>query len=428
LARINTLKAVPLLLLAWAACAQESSDAIRRQAGDCARCHVISVVEWGYSGNRPAGANCQDCHRSSTGHVRDERNNVKPDRVPRRQNIVELCRECHEEGCPRAMETNSCQRCHHVHALVDPRKPPVLRDERLEQLEARWRRYAQNLREGERLAQARQWAAARVAFEQALAEKPGDPNARARSAMCRRRLQPGLAGFEIVGADFDEATGLPLEVRVIGLGISFQLIPGGDFDLGSDQFAQTRPVHRVRVEPFYLARHELTRDEWKAITGSVPSERQDNHVTLSGRWPITQISWDDTQKLLHSLNERVAGGGFRLPTEAEWEHAARAGGESGEVFDRSEPRAIEQSKPDRLGLFDLAGNVREWWSSRFTPYPYDAKDGRDDLAQPGLRVLRGGVFSEPAHWYDPALRHGERPDRRMNGNGLRLARSIPQTE
>jgi formylglycine-generating enzyme required for sulfatase activity len=88
---------------------------------------------------------------------------------------------------------------------------------------------------------------------------------------------------------------------------------------------------------------------------------------------------------------------------------------------------VEQGKPNRLGLFDLAGNVREWCSSRFAPYPYRTGDGREAIAESGLRVLRGGAYVEPSGWYEPAARHGERPNRRMIWNGLRLARSIPDT-
>ena len=83
-----------------------------------------------------------------------------------------------------------------------------------------------------------------------------------------------------------------------------------------------------------------------------------------GRMPIGDASWDDAQALVARLNERVAGGGFRLPTEAEWEGAARAGGESNEAFDLPTPRLVEQGQPNRLGFFDLAGNIREWCSSR----------------------------------------------------------------
>jgi formylglycine-generating enzyme required for sulfatase activity len=186
-------------------------------------------------------------------------------------------------------------------------------------------------------------------------------------------------------------------------------------------------VHQVRIEPFYLARHELTQDEWQAILGSNPSGHQGPSFPPTGRWPVERLSWEDVQGLVRALNERMDGGGFRLPTEAEWEYAARAEGESNEAFGLSAPRPVEQGTPNRLGLFDLAGNVREWCSSRLAPYPFTAGDGRENLADSGLRVLRGGAFIEPAAWYDPAVRHGERPSRRLIWNGLRLARGIPET-
>jgi len=244
--------------------------------------------------------------------------------------------------------------------------------------------------------------------------------------MCRRRMKPDLAGFEIVGTTIDEVTGLPCEVRIMGLDIPMRLVPGGEFNLGSDRFASTQPMHQVRVESFYLARHELTQDEWRAIRGSNPSAHQGTNFPHAGRWPVEQVSWEDAQALVRALNDRTAGGGFRLPTEAEWEYAARVGGESGEAFSLAAPRPVEQGKPNRLGLFDLAGNVREWCSSRLVPYPYSVGDGREATSESGLRVLRGGAFIEPPGWYEPVARHGERPDRRLIWNGLRLARSIPE--
>lgn len=400
-------------------------DEARKEAGVCARCHVISVAEWSYSRHRQSKTDCKACHGASEGHVLDERNKVKPDQIPRQTAVARLCLSCHEDGCPKSKDTDSCQKCHHAHALLDPRKPPTIRDERLEQLEARWQRHGQLMQEGERHVKAQQWEAAKAAFQRALGEKPRDSLALARLKTCERRMKPDLAGFEIVGTAFDEDTGLPCEVRVKGLQIPMRLVPGGEFDLGSDHLASTKPMHQARLEPFYLARHELTRDEWRAILGSHSSAHQGTNSPHTGRWPVEQVSWEDAQALARTLNDRVAGGGFRLPTEAEWEYAARAGGESDEAFGLAAPRPVEQGKPNRLGLFDLAGNVREWCSSRFAPYPYSASDGRESAAVSGLRVLRGGAFIEPAAWYDPAARHGERPNRRLISNGLRLARSIP---
>ena len=413
-----------LLLPALHSALAQLDDALQ-EAGACARCHAISVVEWGSSRHREEGTDCVACHGASRGHVVDERNNVPPDRLPRKAAIAALCLECHADGCPKTKERMSCQDCHHVHALIDPRNPPSTRDERLEQLEVCWHNYSQLMQQGEENVKARKWAAALSVFQRALVVKPRDGAALARLKMCERRMKPGLAGFEIVGSDFDDATGLPHQVHVAGQGIPMLLVTGGEFDMGSERFADTKPVHSVRVEPFYLARHESTRDEWTLLMGSAPSEQTGQNSAQTGQTPVGHLSWEDAQAVVRKLNERVAGGGFRLPTEAEWEYAARAGGDSGDAFELPAPRAVERGRPNRLGFFDLAGNMREWCSSLLVPYPFNASDGREAANEPGLRVLRGGIYSEPPEWHDPAARHGERVNRRLAWTGLRLARSIP---
>src|SRR5690242_2494217 len=102
-----------------------------KAAGVCARCHVVSVLEWGISRHVAAGTSCQKCHGPSKGHVANERNEVKPDRLPRGAQIARMCMGCHEAGCPRTQQTVSCQNCHHVHALINPAKRPQAQDERL---------------------------------------------------------------------------------------------------------------------------------------------------------------------------------------------------------------------------------------------------------------------------------------------------------
>ncbi len=415
------------LILAVSPAAAAEADA-RQAAGECARCHVISVAEWGCSGHFPRGVDCPACHGASQGHVRDERNNVKPDHRPRGAAVADLCRPCHTEGCPREKKVAACQECHHVHALIDPRKPFAARDEGREQLAARWRRRAQWMEEGERHVRAQRWESARRAFQKAREEIPGDSAAAARIKMCERRLNPGLAGFEIAGASFDGPTGLPRAVRVVELGIPMLLVAGGELDLGAEDLANARPVHTVWVAPFYLARHEVTREEWGAVMGAgsgSPGKPGGGH---GGRLPMDNVSWADAQAFVRQLNARIVGGGFRLPTEAEWECAARAGGESGEAFDLETPREVERGIPNRLGFFDLAGNVREWCSSLLAPYPYQAADGREAGDLPGLRVLRGGSFKDLSSWYSPGFRHGERPSRRMGLNGFRLARDADRVK
>lgn len=415
--------------------AQAQADSQLKQAGVCARCHVISVVEWGMSGHRRIGTDCIACHGASRGHVVDERNNIKPDRIPRAAAIAGLCATCHAAGCPKTKKADSCQTCHHVHALVDPNKPPSAKDERLERLTLKWQAAARHVAEGERLLKLEEWGRARTEFQAALREEPGNRSAAERLRLCERRLNPGLTGFELAGKNWDARTGLPVEVRIAGLGIAMVLVAGGDLDIGSERIAGATPVHTVHVEPFYLGKFEVTQAEWKALMGGNPSAHQGKDFPDADRMPVERISWEDAQALLGKLNQRVFPGGFRLPTEAEWEFAARAGEPpSGDALARVAwfapqalaPHPAGTKQPNKLGLFDMQGNVWEWCSSLYAPYPYDASDGRESLSAAGLRVLRGGGFADTAGLLDPGMRHGERPQRRLRWNGLRLARSVPE--
>ncbi len=399
-----------------------------RKAGVCARCHVISVVEWGISRHSGASTDCVACHGVSKGHVVDERNNIKPERLPHGAAIAGLCADCHKDGCPKSKQKGGCQTCHHVHALVNPNRPPEVRDQALEKRTAQWERYARYMKAGDAAIQAQQWAKARDAFQAALGESPGDRLASRNLRICERRLGGTPAGFEIAGGRIDAATGLPAEVRVAGLGIPMLLVAGGSLEIGSDRLPGSRPVHTVAIEPFYLGEFEVTQAEWLALMGSNPSAQKGD------RLPVDSVSWNDAQAFVKKLNERIPGHGFRLPTEAEWEFAARAGANADsritEVawFDEADKKAAQPvgtRKPDKLGFYDLQGNVWEWTSSLFKAYPFDAADGREDTQTAGLRILRGGGYADSADLLDPAMRHGDRPDRRLRWNGIRLARSVP---
>jgi len=135
-----------------------------------------------------------------------------------------------------------------------------------------------------------------------------------------------------------------------------------------------------------------------------------------------------------------------LPTEVEWEFAARSTSRSTDPAaiawfrDNSAPPSdaegfrelsayaphpVGTRGPDSHGIYDLAGNVWEWCSSLLKPYPYAAGDGRESESAAGLRVLRGGGYADSPAYLSPSFRHGERPDRRLPFNGVRLARSTP---
>jgi formylglycine-generating enzyme required for sulfatase activity len=348
---------------------------------------------------------------------------------------------------------NECQVCHHVHALVHPSDPPKA-DERLQAELTRWASHQQAMADGQRHVEQQDWQAASESFRAALTLYPNDRRARRRLEMCQRRMNPALPGFRAVGHCTDAETGLPCEVLVDGLesAIPMRLVPPGEFEMGSADVAGSRPVHSVRIEAFYLGTCELTQAEWSSVLADNPSGHAASHFADADRMPVERISWHDCQEFVRKCNQRVPGGGFRLPTEAEWEYACRAGENGGFDPDAMVSRAWSRETAPRLarpdapfleldalapspvgklranawGFYDMQGNVWEWTSSLHRPYVYDPADGRELLADDGMRVLRGGGYADSRLLFDPALRHAERPQRRLRWNGMRLARSIPK--
>jgi formylglycine-generating enzyme len=297
-----------------------------------------------------------------------------------------------------------------------------------------------HMRKGDEFVRADNWKQARAEFEAALSAYPNHRRAESRLELVRRRLNPNLPGFEVIGNRFDAETGLPSRVRVTGFPIEMVLIPGGDVDIGDDKAPGSRPVHTVSVEPFYMATTEVTQRVWNAIATDNPSTHGGDNL------PVNNVSWIDAQQWIAKLNGRIPGGGFRLPTEPEWEKAARSGSTQDPLaavawfrensalqtqtsefrqINAYAPRPVGTRTPNAYGLHDLAGNVWEWCSSLWKPYPYDARDGRESSAAEGLRVLRGGGFADSAEYLSPWFRHPERPDRRLLFNGFRLVRTAP---
>jgi formylglycine-generating enzyme required for sulfatase activity len=411
---------------------QESAQALQdlKKAGVCARCHVVSVLEWRISGHLKAGTDCVACHGPSLGHVRNEQNEVKPDRVPRQAESAKLCLSCHNAGCPKTPSQTSCEDCHHVHGLMNP-TTPVPRDERLSRLFDRWDQFQRQMQEGERLVKLRNWKAARGTFGTALELMPGDQDARERREMCERRLDPTLPGFDVVGSTFEPQSGLPKEVRVSRLGIAMALVPPGEFDMGADYLKGAQPVQTVRVEAFYLGEYEVTQAQWKALMGTNPSAHQGQGFLNADPMPVEHVSWNDAQALIRKLNEQVQGGGFRLPTEAEWEYAARAGssgsfqakglersawyrensarslatGDAFQQVDAFAPRPVGAKEPNKWGFYDMQGNVWEWvedaWHGNYDGALRTGRDGfkatqtaGSSAAVPGATILR--LFAPPS--------------------------------
>ncbi len=196
--------------------------------------------------------------------------------------------------------------------------------------------------------------------------------------------------------------------------MTFVYIPSGSFKMGSDDGPNDeRPAHTVNISRgFWMGETEVTVAQREAAT--------DEGDSLSPNDP-TRVNWIEAQAMIKRLNERQTVYTYRLPTEAEWEYAARAGGEDGKVsnwdsvawyynnsgdkplegaFDlikvlenKNQWRPVKQKAPNSWGLYDMFGNLREWVSSKYMPYPYNPYDGRESQSGEGtIRVTRGGSY------------------------------------
>jgi len=198
-----------------------------------------------------------------------------------------------------------------------------------------------------------------------------------------------------------------------------------------------RPVHDVTVPSFYLAKYPVTQRLWQAVMGSDPEWLA---FKGSGSRPVEQVSWDDAQEFIEKLNQ-LTGERYRLPSEAEWEFAARGGIDSNgykyagsnklkEVgwYDENshgETKPVGLKFPNELGLYDMSGNVREWcedvWHENYEGAPDDGsawvKGGEQNF-----RVVRGGSWLNSGYSCRVSDRNADIADLRFNNIGFRLAR------
>ena len=216
--------------------------------------------------------------------------------------------------------------------------------------------------------------------------------------------------------------------------MEFVPIPAGSFLMGSPEDEQDRgsdeTQHAVTIsQGFWMGKYEVTQGQWEAVMGSNPSR----YSQCGPRCPVEQVSWDDVQEFIARLNAREGGSGYRyrLPTEAEWEYAARAGtsgarygeldeiawyaGNSGETI-----HPVGQKLANAWGLHDMLGNVWEWTADWYRSYP--GADDEFDYSG-SRRVFRGGGWSDGAWYVRSAYRSITSPGYRFNFIGFRLVRT-----
>ena len=214
------------------------------------------------------------------------------------------------------------------------------------------------------------------------------------------------------------------------------LVEGGTFTMGataeqgSDAYDREKPTHQVMLSTYYIGKYEVTQAEWQAVMGTNPSSFKGDN------FPVEQVSWDDCQEFIRKLNE-MTGKNFRLPTEAEWEYAARGGNKSGgykyaggnnvdnvawfEDNSGSKTHPVGTKRDNELGLYDMSGNVLEWCQDWLGDYSSASQTNPQGPATGTNRVLRGGSWSNGARFCRLSFRDGCGPDARYGNGGLRLA-------
>jgi formylglycine-generating enzyme required for sulfatase activity len=216
------------------------------------------------------------------------------------------------------------------------------------------------------------------------------------------------------------------------------MIPARSFQMGSTEFKDEEPLHRVTLPAFLLGLTEVTQGQWLAVMGSNPS-----HFKACGAdCPVENISWYDAQEYARKLSAKT-GKAYRLPSESEWEYAARAGNSGKWSFgddesqlsdyawfnansgNKTQPVALK--RPNAFGLYDMHGNVWEWvqdvYHENYQGAPADGSAWISGGDQAG-RVLRGGAWGDHPLFLRSAIRNYFAPDSRYYFTGLRIARSL----
>jgi formylglycine-generating enzyme required for sulfatase activity len=230
------------------------------------------------------------------------------------------------------------------------------------------------------------------------------------------------------------------------IGMEFVLIPAGEFDMGSPSDEEGRysgegPVHQVTIKnPFYIGKYEVTQEQWRAIMGDNLS-----WFTGSDNLPVDRVSWRDVQEFIAKLNDKEGVAKYRLPSEAEWEYACRAGTSTRYSFGDDESglgdyawycdnshyktHPVGQKRANPWGLYDMHGNIWEWVQDclhdRYSGAPTDGSAWVGDCKFIGYwRHLRGGGWGSDARLCRSAFRNAYDMRVRDCGMGFRLLREV----
>jgi formylglycine-generating enzyme required for sulfatase activity len=246
-----------------------------------------------------------------------------------------------------------------------------------------------------------------------------------------------------------------LEVIANGLGMAFVKIPAGTFMMGTSSKNKRKadtgegnsdemPAHQVTLSrAFYLQTTEVTQRQWKAVMATTPWAGQ-GLVRDGEEYPAVYVSWNDAQAFIQKLNT-MGEGTYRLPTEAEWEYACRAGTNASYSFgegdahlgeyawfkknaydaDQMFAHRVGSKRPNPWGLYDMHGNVGEWCQDWKDDYNPGAQTDPVGPSTGSYRVNRGGGWNDPPESLRSAVRSGPEPGMRLFNLGFRVLRVLP---
>jgi formylglycine-generating enzyme required for sulfatase activity len=237
-----------------------------------------------------------------------------------------------------------------------------------------------------------------------------------------------------------------------GIQLEMVMIPSGSFMMGSPETEEgstddERPQHQVTIKAFCLGKYQVTQAQWKAVAAFPQVNKElkldpsrfkgDGSTSLTNHRPVEQVSWENAVEFCDRLSRHTKRQ-YRLPSEAEWEYACRAGTQTRYYFGDDEKQLGEyawygqnsgskthpvgQKKPNNWGLFDMSGNVWEWcedgWHENYQNAPKDETAWNDNHSKTKYRVLRGGSWSN----YPRNCRSASRLNfgNRLNNYGFRV--------
>ena len=226
-------------------------------------------------------------------------------------------------------------------------------------------------------------------------------------------------------------------LRVDNVVYNMKRVEGGTFTMGataemSEPSIDEKPTHQVTLSSYAIGETEVTQALWQAVMGNNPSYFKGDDL------PVENVGWDECQTFINKLNN-LTGQRFRLPTEAEWEFAARGGNRSHhtkysgsssldevawyEDNSGSKTHPVKTKRANELGIYDMAGNVWEWCQDWYGIYSSSSQSNPTGPGSGSDRVSRGGSWSFTARYCCSSYRNGSTPDYRSSGLGLRLALS-----